>query len=80
MPGLFLGDKAEDAKSLRHALEDAGAEAVIPSSRRRNSSFPRDMDAYRARHLVENAFADLRQCRGITTRHVFHTAIAVLLG
>ena len=27
------------------------------------------MEAYKARHLVENAFADLKQFRGIATRY-----------
>lgn len=27
------------------------------------------MDTYKARHLVENAFADLKQFRGIATRY-----------
>lgn len=27
------------------------------------------MDAYKARYLVENAFADLKQFRGIATRY-----------
>lgn len=67
--GRFLADKAYDSNDIRSRLDDEGAEAVIPSGITRKRPLPRDMDAYKARHLVENAFADLKQFRGIATRY-----------
>ena len=64
-----LGDKAYDSKAIREALRLSEIDAVIPP--RSNWKLPPacDMDAYKARHLVENAFADLKQFRGVATRY-----------
>ena len=67
--GRFLADRAYDANKLRDRLSKSGADVVIPSTRNRKRPLPCDMDAYKARHLVENAFADLKQFRGIATRY-----------
>jgi transposase len=42
---------------------------VIPP--RSNRTHPRayDKDLYKARHLIENFFAKLKQCRAIATRY-----------
>ena len=71
-PGQLLADKAYDSRDNRSHLAGGGIEAVIPPQRQRWRKSPEpscDMDAYRARHLVENAFADLKQFRGIATRY-----------
>lgn len=66
----LIADKAYDADERVIApLAKAGKQAVIPpKSNRRN---PRDYDrhAYKARHLVENFFARLKQYRAIATRY-----------
>ena len=67
--GRFLADKAYDSKALRARVAGLGAEVVIPSRRTAKQPAPCDMDAYKARHLVENAFADIKQFRGIATRY-----------
>ena len=67
--GRFLGDKAYDARALRNRLAGQGADAVIPSRRSVKRPPPCDYDAYKGRHLVENAFADIKQFRGIATRY-----------
>ena len=64
-----MADKAYDARSLRERLKDQSAEAVIPPRRSNKRPPPCDYEAYKARHLVENAFADLKQYRGIATRY-----------
>lgn len=73
IPGQLLADKAYDSRAIRDSLANSGTEAVIPRKRQplRKSSPPPgcDMKAYKARHLVENAFADLKQFRGIATRY-----------
>ena len=68
--GLLLADKAFDADSRVLApLAAAGKRAVIPPKARRR--LPRDFDRhlYKARHLIENFFAKLKQYRAIATRY-----------
>ena len=50
-------------------LEAAGKSAVIPP--RPNRSAPRqfDRELYKKRHLIENFFCKLTQCRAIATRY-----------
>lgn len=67
--GRFLADRAYDSRALRTRVEGLGAEAVIPSRRTVKRPPPCDMEAYKARHLVENAFADIKHYRGIATRY-----------
>ena len=67
--GRFLADKAYCSKALRAELASAGIEPVIPPKSNVKQPAVCDMDAYKARHLVENAFADLKQFRGIATRY-----------
>ena len=62
--GKFIADRAYDSKRLRGLLVDQ-CEVVIPSTRSRKVPIPHDRIAYKARHLVENAFADLKQFRGV---------------
>lgn len=70
-PDRLLADKAYDSAAIRFFLEEGGTEPVIPPQRdpKRKITPECDMEAYKARHLVENAFADLKQFRGIATRY-----------
>ncbi len=66
----FLADKAYDAqKRVIDRLEEKGCEVVIPSTSRRNKPREYDKHLYKARHLIENFFAKLKQYRGIATRY-----------
>lgn len=47
----------------------AGKSAVIPPRRSRLTPRDFDQDLYKARHLVENFFAKLKQFQAIATRH-----------
>ena len=67
--GQFFADAAYDSAALRDTLAGRGIEAVIPNSRSRKRRYPVDLELYKARHLVENVFADLKQFRGIATRY-----------
>ena len=74
LPGMqaniLIADKAYDAdQRVIKQLQDAGKAAVIPP--RSNRTSPRDYDRhlYKARHLVENFFAWLKQFRAIATRY-----------
>ena len=65
----LLGDKAFDADWLRAELEARGAAAVIPPRSMRKGRFDFDHAMYRWRHLIENAFAKLKEFRAIATRY-----------
>ncbi len=78
----LLGDKGYDADAFVETIERVGGHAVIPP--RRNRKHPRawDRHRYRARHLVENLFARLKQYRRLATRYeklAAHYAAFVIL-
>ena len=50
-------------------LARAGKTAVIPPRANRKELRPYDKDLYKARHLIENFFAKLKQYRAIATRY-----------
>ena len=50
-------------------LAEAGKVAVIPPKGNRKAPRPDDRDLYKARHLIENFFAKLKQYRAIATRY-----------
>lgn len=65
-----LADKAYDADARVIApLQQAGKTAVIPSKRNRTAPRWYDPHVYKARHLIENFFAKLKQFRAIATRY-----------
>jgi transposase len=66
----LLADKAYDAdERVRDVLRDKECNAVIPSKKNRVESIEYDKELYKARHLVENFFAKLKQYRAIATRY-----------
>ena len=65
-----LADKGYDADDrVLKVLEKAGKTAVIPPKANRKLQREYDKDLYKARHLVENFFANLKQFRAIATRY-----------
>lgn len=66
----IVADKGYDSGKIREQIKSKGADAVIP---RRSNSVAGNGDMnwslYRDRHLVENAFARLKQFRGLATRY-----------
>ena len=65
-----LADKAYDAdERMRHQLNEKKREAVIPPKKNRLSPISYDKNLYKARHLIENFFAKLKQYRAIATRY-----------
>ncbi len=64
----LLGDKAYDSNDARELLASLDIVATIPP--RSNHLQPPEYDkrSYKARHLIENAFMDAKQFRGIFTR------------
>ena len=65
----LIADRAYDANSLRSALRERGAEAVIPSTRSRKRPIPYDPIAYKQRNLIERMFCRLKDFRRIATRY-----------
>jgi transposase len=66
----LIADKAFDAdKRVIEPLSAAGKTAVIPPKSHRRSPRSFDRDLYKARHLIENFFAKLKQFRAIATRY-----------
>ena len=67
---VFIADKAYDAdKRVLERLEAKGIEAVIPPKASRKTPRNYDKHLYKARHLVENFFAKLKNYRAIATRY-----------
>jgi transposase len=66
----LIADKAFDAdKRVIEPLSAAGKTAVIPPKSNRRSPRSFDRNLYKARHLIENFFAKLKQFRAIATRY-----------
>ena len=66
----MIADKAFDAdQRVIEPLQQAGKTPVIPSRANRKSPRPYDQQLYEARHLIENFFCKLKQCRAIAMRH-----------
>ena len=61
--------KAFDVDGIRAELDTRGAAAVIPPRSIRKGRFDFDHAMYRWRHLIENAFAKLKEFRAIATRY-----------
>ena len=70
----LLADRGYDSKKIVQKAQKQGTKAVIPS--RKNSKNPRQYDKYlyKIRHVVENAFLELKRWRGIATRYAKNTA------
>ena len=68
--GILIADKAFDAdQRVLEPLAAAGKTAVIPPKGNRKVSRDYDHDLFKARHLIENFFARLKQYRAIATRY-----------
>ncbi len=67
---MVLADKAYDAdERVRQRLKEKGREAVIPPKKNRLTPHFYDKNIYKARHLIENFFAKLKQYRAIATHY-----------
>ncbi len=67
---MVLGDKGYDADArVIEPLQAQGKTAVIPPRDNRKHLREYDKELYKARHLIENFFAKLKQYRAIATRY-----------
>jgi transposase len=65
----LVADKGYDADRLRGAVREAGAVPVIPGRRNRKRPIRYNKQHYRGRHLIENAFCRIKDCRRVATRY-----------
>jgi transposase len=66
----LIADKAFDAEErVIQPLQAAGITPVIPPKAGRKSPRDYDRELFKARHLIENFFARLKQFRAIATRY-----------
>jgi transposase len=65
-----LADKGYDAdQRVLLVLQQTNKIAVIPPKANRTQQREYDSELYKARHLIENFFANLKQFRAIATRY-----------
>ena len=65
----LIADKAYDTNPIRELLQDAGMQAVIPSSCRRKVPIPHDPILYKTRNRIERCFNKLKHFRRFATRY-----------
>jgi transposase len=66
----LLADKTYDAdERMRQKLKEKGCISVIPPKSNCKNPSDHDIYAYKARHLIENFFAESKQYRAIATRY-----------
>lgn len=64
-----IADKGYDADFIVEAIEQRGAEAVIPPRRHRLTPRSYDRHLYKERNLIERMFNRLKHFRRISTRY-----------
>ena len=69
-----IADKGYDSDAIIEKAEGQGMQAVIPPRKNRKVQRAYDKHLYRQRHLVENAFLQLKRWRGIATRYAKNLA------
>ena len=65
----LLADRGYDSNEIIESANELGMKAVIPPKKNRKVLRKYDKSLYKLRHLVENAFLDLKEWRGIATRY-----------
>lgn len=67
--GAGIGDKGYDSDRLVKAIEDQGAEAVIPPKKNRKKPRAYDEHVYKERNKVERFINLMKQYRRVATRY-----------
>lgn len=65
----LLADRGYDTNEILNHAKTNKIKAVIPPKKNRIEPQVYDAHLYKVRHLVENAFNDLKRWRGIATRY-----------
>ena len=75
LPAEYLvADRGYDTNAVLAKAKAQGAEPVIPPKSNRKEPQEYDRDLYKLRHLVENAFLNFKQWRGVATRYAKRAA------
>lgn len=69
----LLADRGYDSNAIIAQATKQGMQVQIPPKRNRKAQREYDKALYKARHLVENAFLQLKRWRGIATRYAKRT-------
>ena len=69
----LLADRAYDTNDIIGKAQQSSMGVVIPPKRNRIKPRDYDADLYKLRHLVENAFLDIKCWRGLATRYAKNT-------
>ena len=69
----LLAGRAYDTNEIIAKAQECNMNAVIPPKRNRIKQRSYDADLYKLRHLVENAFLDIKRWRGLATRYAKNT-------
>jgi transposase len=70
----LLADKGYDSDAIVEQAQQQGMQAQIPPRKNRKEPRSYDKHLYKLRHLVENAFLELKRRRGIATRYAKNAA------
>jgi len=70
----LIADKGYDSDDIVRKAQEQNMQAQIPPRKNRKHQRQYDKHLYRQRHLVENAFAHIKQWRGIATRYAKNAA------
>ena len=65
----LFADRAYDTDAIVKQATGQNMEVVIPAKKNRKVQRQYDRELYKLRHLVENAFLNLKRWRGIATRY-----------
>jgi transposase len=65
----LIADRGYDTDAIIEKAKAQGMQAQIPSKKNRIAVREHDAHLYKQRHLVENAFLQIKQWRGIATRY-----------
>ena len=68
-PAAVIADRGYDSKALVAEVEARGAEAVIPTQKRRAEQRAVDRHVYRERNVVERFWSKVKQYRRVATRY-----------
>jgi transposase len=68
-PRYFLADKGYDSHAILDAVEECGAQPIIPQRSQMKRARAFDPRLYKKRNLVERAINKLKQFRRIATRY-----------
>ncbi len=70
----LLADRGYDTNEIVNRAMELNMDPVIPPKKNRKILRDYDKELYKLRHLVENAFLDLKEWRGIATRYAKRTS------